>query len=352
VSLLDRPETRQRPDTPALHTAREASVARAQPEDDETTSYSLFQRSWWLDTVAPGRWDEAVVRHGSETVARLPYYVTRRHGVTRLGQPPLTHFLGPWLRASRGKYVNQIREQRGLLEELVAALPPFDSFAQNFSPAVTNWLPFHWAGFESQTRYTYVLEDLTDLAAVWAGMSDNIRRDVRKAEKVLAVETGLDPERFVHVLRLTFERQGLPLPYSEPAIRAVLEACERRGCGESFFAIDSSAQIHGVIFVVWDSTRASYLLSGSHPELRHSGAMSLLLWRAIQHAAGRSRVFDFEGSMLKSVERHIQAFGGRQVPYLGIRKSNTKARAVTVLGSIAPRALPFARWPGRVTSRD
>ncbi len=38
-------------------------------------------------------------------------------------------------------------------------------------------------------------------------------------------------------------------------------------------------------------------------------------------------VFDFEGSMLKPVERFFRAFGGRQTPYLRVSRATPAARA-------------------------
>src|SRR5919106_2186938 len=74
---------------------------------------------------------------------------------------------------------------------------------------------------------------------------------------------------------------------------------------------------------------ASYLMGGSDPRLRTSGAMSLLMWEAIKFAGQVARRFDFEGSMLQPVERFFRAFGARQVPYARL------TRGATLLGELA-----------------
>ena len=51
--------------------------------------------------------------------------------------------------------------------------------------------------------------------------------------------------------------------------------------------------------------------------------MPLLLWEAIQFSSDVTRKFNFEGSMIKSIEKFFRAFGGRQVPYLEITKTNS-----------------------------
>jgi hypothetical protein len=64
-------------------------------------------------------------------------------------------------------------------------------------------------------------------------------------------------------------------------------------------------------------------MGGSDPELRNSGANSLCMWEAIKFASTVTKAFDFEGSMIESVERFFRAFGARQVPYFQISKINS-----------------------------
>ena len=61
-----------------------------------TTPYanSLFEQPWWLDAVAPGQWDEALVTDANGSVmARMPYVKTGN----RITMPPLTQNLGIWM---------------------------------------------------------------------------------------------------------------------------------------------------------------------------------------------------------------------------------------------------------------
>jgi len=65
-------------------------------------------------------------------------------------------------------------------------------------------------------------------------------------------------------------------------------------------------------------------MGGGAPDLRNSGATSLCMWEAIQFAATVTKSFDFEGSMLETVERFFRAFGAKQTPYFAISKINSK----------------------------
>ena len=284
---------------------------------------SIFSQPWWLDAVAPGSWDKVTVENGGHVAARLPYVSRHKRGMTMLTMPPLTQTLGPWLRPYSGKYTNRLSKEKQLMTELIEKLPKFDLFTQNFHHSITNWLPFYWQGFQQTTRYTYVLEDLTDLDSVWQAIRSNIKTDVRKARKQLSVRCDLGLDAFLDLNEMTFSRQGFSLPYSRDLVARLDRACEDRNCRRMFFAEDAQGRLHAAVYIIWDEKAAYYLMSGSDPELRNSGAMSLLMWEAIQYSATVTQTFDFEGSMLESVERFFRSFGARQKPYFQVSKVNS-----------------------------
>ncbi len=287
---------------------------------------SIFQQPWWLEVVAPGQWGEVVVKRGDEGSARMPYVIKKKYGLTALTMPPLTQTLGPWLRPSKAKYARQLSEQKQLMNELIGQLPDVDYFCQNFSPYITNWLPFYWRGFTQTTRFTYRLEDLTDLDVIWSGFNENVRNKIRKAQKQVEIRDDLSIQDFIKINELTFIRQGIELPYSAELVERLHKVCQEHNASKAFFAIDEQDRIHAAIYLVWDSNTAYYLMAGEHPELRKSGANSLLIWEAIKYASTVTKVFDFEGSMIEPVEEFVRAFGGRQTPYYQITKMSRRMR--------------------------
>lgn len=277
---------------------------------------------WWLDAVAPGAWDEVTVEKGGQCFARMPYVLGKKRGHTLLTMPPLTQALGPWLRPYSGKYAGRLSEEKKLMTALIDQLPPFGRFVQRFHHSITNWLPFYWKGFQQTTRYTYVIEDLTDLEAVWEETRQNIRTDVRKAKKQVEVRTDLDVHAFLDLNDKTFKRQGLNPPYSRELVERLDQACRDHQCRRIFFAEDGQGQRHAAIYLVWDEQAAYYLMGGADPALNQSGATGFLIWEAIKYAATVTGSFDFEGSMMEPVERFVRAFGARQKPYFEVTRTN------------------------------
>ena len=309
------------------------------------TEAPIFLQPWWLEACSPGGWGCAVARRGETIAAVMPYHRERDAlGANLLTMPPLTQVLGPWLRKTEAKQTNQLADHKDLLTELIDALPPHKLFRQSFHYTIGNWLPFYWRQFKQTTRYTYVLEDLTDLEAVWKNMNSNIRSDIRKAQKQLRVVDHLGLERFLDVNELTFRRQSRGLPYSRALVRRLDAACAAREARKIFFAVDNQDRVHGAVYLVWTKSWAYYLMSGADPALRNSGATSLLVWEAIRFAATVSRAFDFEGSMLEPIERFNRGFGGCQKPYFAISREQRGStwlgmvKACAVLKGIARRA--------------
>jgi hypothetical protein len=292
-----------------------------------TCADTIFQQPWWLDAVAPGCWGEVTCERGGRTVARLPYVIRGRPGLRMLTQSTMTQTLGPALEPARTNGPGALAREHQLLAELEAALPRAQAFSQQFSPAILNALPFRWAGYRLELRYTYRINDLRSTDTVWEGMRGNIRREIRKARKRLEVVEDLGVDRFHDVLSKTYVRQGLPVPRSLAELARLEEACARRGVGTMLSARDDAGRIHAVAWVVWDRRAAYYLLAGAEPELRTSGASSLLVWEAMMRAREITRVFDFHGSMVQPIERFFRGFGACQTPYLSVTRMGAGFRA-------------------------
>ena len=319
--------------------ARTHRGSAAGPGGAGRPSWPIFHQPWWLDAVSAGNWDAVTVERGGETVARLPFVVRGPRRLRMLTQPRATPFLGPWVaRSPDAKYAKALSDQMGLQAELESRLPAAAAFRQSFPPAMINALPFLWAGYRAEVAYTYRLEDLDSEAELWDGLSGNIRREIRKARRRVIVRDDLGPDDFYRIWCETLTRQGRPAP-SRDRLDRIDAACAARDARVALFACDEADRVHAVAYIVWDAEAAYYLLGGSRPELRTSGAASLLLWEAILRARQVSRVFDFEGSIIAPIDRFFRAFGGRQAPYLRVSRATRIASGALGMRDLARRGL-------------
>ena len=301
---------------------------------------SVFHSDWWLDIVSQGNsWGISTIEENNLIIARLPWVLrTNSFGHRIIYQPPLTQTLGPYFDSSvflSPKYANNLTKQHRLLSDLFSGLPFHHYFHQHFSPDITNWLPLYWSKYSQTTKYTYRIQ-LDASLDLWQGYQDKVRTDVRKASKILSFREDSDIKAFFHLLELTFDRQNLRYPYDNTLLESLMTTSLSIGNGRLFFAFDASGSIHSGAFIVFDKETAYYLLGGSDPNLRNSGSMSYLLHSIIPLFVNVSSTFDFEGSMIRNIERFVRGFGAIQTPYFSVSKFNSRSlQTYSLLKSVA-----------------
>lgn len=275
---------------------------------------SVFCRTWWLNAVCGNIQILGLFINGHLT-AGMPLYFKRRWGFRICGMPLLTQTLGIVMEPLFGKRSSVSNRESEILSAFASVLARQSFFYQTFHPNIQNWLPFYWLGFRQTSRFTYIFEDLSNPNGIWETIGHRPRSEIRKAERQGIEISSCSVETLVDLEAKTFARQSLSLPHSPELLRRIYTAARANNAGECFAARDQQGRAHVAGFIVWDRNRAYYLVSGGDPELRTSGATSLMAWHLIKFAAERSDVFDFEGSMLQPVERLFRNFGATLVPY-------------------------------------
>jgi lipid II:glycine glycyltransferase (peptidoglycan interpeptide bridge formation enzyme) len=291
---------------------------------DASPQGNIFAKSWWLNAVAPDQHQILFVRNGADIQAAWPIALKRMRGVGNvITTPLLTPYLGPLFRPQPNtKTAQRLSNEKEWCEALIQQLPRFAVMRITCHHAFTYWLPFYWQAFKQTTHYTYILPNLSDLDAVWSGFRENIRREIKKATKqgIAVVEGNFDD--FLALHRMTFDRQNIPMPYSDAYARRLDAATAAAQARKIFIAREAggTGQPHAAVFLVWDKKAAYYLMGGGDPELRTSGATSLAMWEAIKFAATVSQSFDFDGSMIEPIERFFRAYGAQPQPHFEISK--------------------------------
>ena len=286
----------------------------------EEDSIPVFSRDWWLDAACGDNWDVLLDEKNGKVCAAMPLYVPCRNIVT---MPHYTQTMGVWFAvvASDVKYSSLLEQRQAVCKSFIDKLKRYKSFLQNFNHEFTDWLPFYWEGYSQTTRYTYILHCIKDVEKILSRMSQQTRRNLKKAEEQsIVVRHGINTDDFLKIQALTFERQNKRNTQSSAVLKRLINAARERGQGDVFGGYDSEGRLHAVAFVVWQNSSAYYIAGGGDPTLRSSGAHSLVLWDAIKHVSQYTDTFDFEGSMIPGVERFFREFGAVQTPYFIIKK--------------------------------
>jgi len=287
----------------------------------ETFNIPIFSRDWWLDIVCGDDWDVLLYEKNGKLIAAMPLYIPCKGLVS---MPQYTQTMGVWFAPDAGdlKYSTRLARRQEICKYFIEQLSTYRCFLQNFCHEFTDWLPFYWAGYSQTTRYTYILNGISDSDSIWPDMSAQTRRNIKKARDMgVKVSYGdFSVEDFLKVQALTFERQHIVNKQSDALLRRLITVAREQEQGEIFGGFDEQGRLHAVVFVVWQDSYAYYIAGGSDPLLRHSGAHSLVMWEAIQYASQYTSRFDFEGSMIPGVERFFREFGALQKPYFSITR--------------------------------
>jgi hypothetical protein len=285
---------------------------------DRSPQGSIFAKTFYLDAI--GLPYQIGVLQKNDTIKGG--IVLAKNELHLFSNPLFAKYLGVLLCPIESRYVNRITEEKRIIERIVANLK-YRSFDYTFHPEFKNWLPFHWRGYRQTTRYTYRICNLKDFDKIMENMHSRVRKNLRKAEKhYIAIDEEISLKDFYQINKLSFKRQGGPIPYSFAFFKKFYNRLKQYNAIKLFGAKDKDNRIHTVGGIVYDSKECYFLFNGNNPEIPNKEANTLLIIRTIEYAAGFCETFDFEGSMIEPIERFYRGFGGQMTPYMNIWKAN------------------------------
>lgn len=294
----------------------------------ETKSIPLFFQPFWLDAVCgEDNWDVILhIDQNDRILAVWPYYLTKLKGFRSNVMPVLTPHLGvKFLEESNSdKLSTQYQYHKEIVTHMLVQMP--ETWYTNIAllPEIKEGLPFIWNGYDTSERYTYLIENITNRDQVFENFESSIRNKIRKAEKALVISQIEDVDLFYDINSKSFERQNMAIPYSRELIQRIDQALQLQMSRKILVAKDDDGTVHAGLYMVWDDMRAYNLMIGAHEAHRSSGAVPLLMWKAINLASKHVDAFDFEGGMMPNIEQFFRAFGGKQESYLQIRKTKNR----------------------------
>jgi len=292
----------------------------------EDESIPLFMQAWWMDAVCVrGYWDVFLYEKNGKIIAAMPFHVRKKLGFKFIIEPQLTQYSGIWIKHPENitfqkKYTLEKEVYFYFIEQLNQY--GFTYYQQTFPPSFTNWQPFYWKGFKQTTRYTFIIDSLTDTSTVYEKFSQRKKRDIKKAESRLTVSYDLTADEFYQFHRHSLLQKGERINYSRELIARISTATNARNQGMIMGAYDNEQHLQASLLVIWDKQCAYCLAYALDNQYKNSGASTLLFWRAIQQLSTETTIFDFEGSMIESVADSYLQFSSASLPFYSISKSN------------------------------
>src|SRR5450432_17449 len=285
---------------------------------------TIFHEPWWLDIATSGQWAEVECIHNGFAVGRMPYLCRNRLWFKTSDMPMLSHFLGPAVNPGRGSPNTRLLRRIAITRDLIRQLPKIASFNQRMHRGVGDVIAFQLEGFQPSVQFTYELKSAPP-DVLWRQMRDKTRNVARRAEEIYVVDDRLDADEFVALYGqnlLAWGRVGnIDLNIAK---QLLIDSC-LRGCGQALTARNKDGIAKAAIFCVWDRSVCYYLLSTRTPD-SGNGAITLLLWSAIQKSAARNLVFDFYGLGSPGAVIFYTGFGAEIRPRYIVTKASQSFR--------------------------
>ena len=316
---------------PAKRNATRTPANTRRPEQQSCigpAQASIFHNLWWLDAATDGKWKLITAGPTSGFIASMPMFTRSFLGQRYIGMPPLTRTLGPtFARVSAGAKLSD-RVRFRLLSELINKLPDVIGFRQRFDPECDDLLAFQVSGFSIGVDYTYRFANCSDTGAIWEGMRDKTRNAIRRSQDLLQVSRSLDVAEFVELYEANLQRSGKSMALERERLQKILKAAVVNEAGISLLCRTAGGEVVAAIFVVWDDRYCYYLLSTRDERITCNGAVSLLLWDALQFAGQMHRGFDFDGFGTHGAANFVRQFGARLVPRWTLLRAPRLVRAL------------------------
>ncbi|MCH3923896.1 MAG: GNAT family N-acetyltransferase [Bacteroidales bacterium] len=278
---------------------------------------SVFEQPWWLDTVAPGKWKEILYKENEDIIARLSVVENK----STIYMPKLTQNIGVWIDENVIKNDKSYKKQRKIYSFYAKEIDKYKTFRIRLNTNNKYFLPFIWKDFVVSPNVTYRIENLSNIDDIYNKFSSNLKRRIKVAQKEVTIEASNDVDILISLIEKTYSIQNRKISeYEKKEIKDIFYASMEHQACKLLYAKDNQNNYHSGALFVYDENVMYYLLGGTDPKYRRSGAHPLILWEGIKLASNLSKVFDFEGSMIESIEDFFRQFGGEQCVYYTIEK--------------------------------
>lgn len=290
----------------------------------ESAYVPIYSKPWWLDAVCkPENWDVWLYESGEDVLAAMPYYKEMRGSFRYITKAPLSQHNGLVFKyADMGKLPARLAFEEKVVNQAVEFIQSLglDVYEQQYSTDFRNWQPFYWHDFTCLVRYSYIIDDTSDMEAVNRNITSKTRAIIRKGNRNSSICEDLDMMAFREAHQKVFFKQDLPYPYSLDLWTRLYNACVEHGSGKIICARDGQGNVNSVIFAVWDERKLYMLMGGSVPEFSSNETYAALIHHAMKMASEMGLAYDFEGSMVRRIARSFREFGAVPKPYYRIRK--------------------------------
>jgi hypothetical protein len=283
-------------------------------------SNPLYASSLWLSFYTDFPLNIYIIYNGNDPVGGFYLHQTKKFGLKIITNPMFCPTNGFILHDS--KKTGYLKYD--FLKEVHDAVSSFMTFELNphllftsFPVWITNMQSYHWAGMSCRPYYTYVLDLNLGEDEILKRASNKVRKALSQSEKDFYFTSSTSKEILLDILEKTYRRNGKNYPSDIP--RKMMFSTDE--ANSFYFVAHRKNDGKAVAFAhcIHDNQTAYQLFNGYDNALPSGQSVKACFLLCIRESLRRGlKYFDFEGSMIPSVEKGIREFGGDPVPYYSV----------------------------------
>lgn len=293
---------------------------------DKSPEGTFYHKSYWLLNNIGSNFKSAqeyklyyLCDANNNWIAAFYIPTSKKFGMNFIVMPHMTPFGGVMISPNIHKLTisKRIANIKEINELFIKELKKEKLLYYSFSPEHTDMQPFIWNKYITSIRYTYRLS-LLDEKILWSNLQE--KTSVNKGNKSnVTVKWGFHEylDTYFELNDKSFNSQNISNFDNELTKRLLIELNKNNNCIIGIIFDENNKAIGGCV-LAYDNKRAYYIMGGISRD--NNFGMSYLLWETILYTKNILNLdtFDFEGSMIPSIEKYFRKFGGELTPYYSL----------------------------------
>ncbi len=283
----------------------------------------VFASRKWLEVYGKDITIVGIYKDEHQLVGGFYYLNTKKYGLTFIKLPPYTPHCGLFFTSESKNKSSINNNSKDVITQVCKHFSELKPalIVLAFSSQIQDLQPFIWEKYKVVPNYTYRIDLQRTLEEITSNFDPKNRNVISKAikENIEISENSMNPEDLYGFFYNSLK-----------SARANIYSKELKNIFHTFSDATNSfsivarkeKEILGTVFCVYDKENCYYLLGGVNKDSGVKGVNNLLIQKSIEKAKSlRCKTFDFEGSMLKGVEKFFRSFGPELVPYYTVNKA-------------------------------
>ncbi len=190
-----------------------------------------------------------------------------------------------------------------------------------FPSEILDLQPLFWDKYKVIPNYTYRIDLSKSIEEIKSNFDSKNRNKINKSlkEDLIIEENALDKDIQFDFFESFLSSTGANV--YENVLKNIVTKFSNQN--NSFcFSAKKNNELLGAVFCIYDKNTCYYILAAVNKNSGVQGVNNLLVQKSIEKAKDFGcRIFDFEGSMIKGVEKFFRSFGPELIPYFTVNKA-------------------------------